>query len=107
MNAKTLGFLAVLVGFGALNVEVLRVHGYLGFAELILANQATIALFVDLAIALTMVAAWMRRDATQYGLPFWPYFVLTMVLGSIGTLAYFVHRSLREERGRLVAVAEA
>ena len=34
----------------------------------------------------------MWGDARERGLPFWPYAVLGLFLGSVGPLAYLIHR---------------
>ena len=51
-----------------------------------------LTMFADMAIALTMVAVWMTRDAAQRRVNVLPYLLLTVCLGSIGPLAYLVGR---------------
>lgn len=55
-------------------------------------------MFVDLVIALLLFATWMRDDAASEGLPFWPYFLVILLAGSIGALAYLVHRGAHRLR---------
>lgn len=90
MNAKRIGLGIVLADFAALNAYVVYRHGYVGFFQLALANVATVAIFVDLVIALSLVMAWMWRDARANGRAFLPYAVLTLLFGSIGPLTYLV-----------------
>lgn len=90
MSWKRIGLGIVLADFAALNVYVVAKYGFMGFFELALANTATIAVMVDLAIALSLVTAWMWRDARDRGRAFFPYAILTLLFGSIGPLAYLV-----------------
>ncbi len=83
-----LGF--VLFDFSLLNAAVLYLYGYSGFVELATANLATIAVLVDLTIALTLVVVWMWNDARDRGISPLPYVALTLVLGSIGPLLYLI-----------------
>ena len=70
-------------------------HGYLGFFEALVSSTAGVLVFTDLVIALTLAMLWMWSDAQERGLPFWPYTLLTLALGSVGPLAYLIHRELR------------
>jgi len=90
MSWKRIGLGIVLADFAALNVYVVAKYGYAGFFELALANGATIALLVDLTIALSLIGVWMWRDARDSGRAFLPYAVLTLLFGSIGPLAYLI-----------------
>jgi hypothetical protein len=90
MNWKRIGLGIVLADFAALNVYVVAKYGYAGFIELAFANGVTIAVAVDLVIALSLITAWMWRDARDSGRSFLPYAVLTMLFGSIGPLAYLI-----------------
>jgi hypothetical protein len=87
---KRIGLGIVLADFAALNVYVVAKYGYAGFFELALANGATITLLVDLVISLSLVMAWMWRDARDRGRAFLPYAILTLLFGSIGPLAYLI-----------------
>lgn len=92
MNAKQLGLIVVLAGFAALNAYDFYIYGAQGFLHIAFTNAGTTAIFADLAIALTMVAVWMTRDAAQRRVNVLPYLLLTVCLGSIGPLAYLVGR---------------
>jgi hypothetical protein len=54
--------------------------------------------FVDLSLSLGLVLVWMRHDAGERALPFWPYAVITLAVGVAGPLAYPTHRELRAAR---------
>jgi len=83
----------VLADFAALNAYVVYQYGYAGFLELATANMATIAVMVDLAIALSLVAVWMWNDAKDRGISALPYLAVTLLLGSIGPLIYLLRTS--------------
>ena len=89
-TAARLAIGLVLFAFADLNAYVVWQYGYGGFLQLVTANAATVAVFVDLTIALLMVCAWMWRDARRRGIRFAPYMALTLVLGSMGPLLYLV-----------------
>jgi hypothetical protein len=91
-NAKKIFLGIVLADFTALTGYAVYLHGYAGFFELITANLATVTVFVDLCIALSLVAVWMWRDARDRGLSAVPYLLLTLALGSIGPLLYLIRR---------------
>jgi hypothetical protein len=87
----------VLFDFSLLNAYVLYLYGYGGFVELVTANAATVALLVDLTIALSLVVVWMWNDAKARGISAVPFVALTLVLGSIGPLVYLLRTSGRAE----------
>ena len=88
----------VFLGFAALNVHVIESLGYLGFWQAIAGNLAAEATVVDLAIAIGLISVWMWNDAQEQRLPFWPYAAVGLLLGSLGPLAYLIHRELRTLR---------
>jgi fatty acid desaturase len=96
MNVKQLGLEAVLIGFLGLNAYVIYQYGYIGFLEQALTNAATVAVFVDLTIALSLVLLWMWQDARERGVSVLPYIALTFVLGSVGPLLYLIRRFSKE-----------
>jgi Terpene cyclase DEP1 len=93
MNAKQIGLGVVLFDFVALNARVIYQYGYIGFFEAMFENIATIAVFVDLTIALSLIAYWMWQDTRKRGTAFLPYFLLTLTFGSVGPLLYLIRRT--------------
>ncbi|MDC0671870.1 hypothetical protein [Nannocystis radixulma] len=87
--------LLILVVFTLFSVVVVLRHGYFGFITLALREPWAMQMLLDLAIALFLVAGWLRRDARTRGIEAWPYLVALPFLGSISPLAYLVHRRLR------------
>jgi hypothetical protein len=97
MNGKQLGLEAVLLGFIALTAYAVYQHGYIGFFEqLLTTSSVTVATFVDLSIALGLIALWMWQDARERGVSPFPYIVLTFALGSVGPLLYLIRRAGQE-----------
>ena len=92
MNAKQIGLSVLLADFLALNAYAAYQYGYVGVFEMMTANAATIAGFVDLVIALSLIIAWMVRDARARGVSPVPYVLLTLALGSVGPLVYLIRR---------------
>jgi len=83
----------VLLPFTVFSVEVALKAGPLGFLTLAWREPWGMQLFLDLCISLFLVGGWIRRDAKERGLPFVPYVIALPFLGSIGALAYLVHRA--------------
>ncbi|MGH7949472.1 MAG: DUF2834 domain-containing protein [Candidatus Binataceae bacterium] len=96
MNWKRIVAAIVLADFTALSAYAVYEVGYVGFFGMMMANIATITVFTDLVIALSMAAIWMIIDARRRGISPTPYLVLTLALGSVGPLAYLV-RTLGSE----------
>ena len=96
MNAKQIGLLISFVGFLTLNIYVVFQHGYIGFVEATLANSATVAVLVDLVIALSLVLMWMWQDARRRGVSPLLHTVLTLFFGSIGPLLYLIQRERQQ-----------
>ncbi len=96
MQAKRLVLALVLfVAFTAYSVEVAIVHGPLGFLSVHEQGGWNLQVFLDLVLAILGFNVLAAPDAKRLGIPHWPYFVAMLALGSIGMLAYFVHRELR------------
>jgi hypothetical protein len=83
----------VLAAFGAFSVWVVITQGYTGFLSLAGREPWGLQLLLDLSIALCFAVGWMHRDARKRGLAIWPYVIATVLLGSIGVLAYCVRRA--------------
>ena len=93
--SRTALLATVLIAFTALSFHAIEVHGYVGFFDALLSSTAGVVVFVDLVISLSLVLFWMWGDTRERALPFWPYALLTFALGSVGPLAYLIHRELR------------
>ena len=88
---KVLPLLAFAV-FSTYTLWVALQHGVLGFLTLAGREPWALQLLLDLCVSLCFVAAWVRKDARRFGIPWIPYVVGIVLCGSVGTLAYMVHR---------------
>jgi hypothetical protein len=98
MNLKRFVPMALLVGFSALTAGVVIHDGFTEWLRLALTRPSAGLLLVDLSIALSLVMGWMIKDARARKATLWPYAVLTVLLGSVGPLAYIVVRSASNRR---------
>ena len=77
MNLKKLLLGFLFVDFAAFNAYVVYTLGYDGFVREAIASLGSIAVLVDLSIALSLVFYWMVRDARRRGISVLPYVPLT------------------------------
>ena len=95
----------LFVVFTAYSSLVAVQHGPLGFLAVPAHGgwslQVTLDLFFALGAFLTLTAA----DARKHGITLWPYIPATLILGSVGMLAYFVHRELRASQAARAPLA--
>jgi len=49
-------------------------------------------ILVDFLVAISIALGWVIADARKRELAYWPFVLLTLTLGSIGLLAYLIHR---------------
>ncbi len=97
ISPRLVVLVAIFLAFSGWSSVVVWEHGYFGFLELASASAWGSQVFVDLVIALSIAMAGLRHDARKMDLPFWPYFAVTVALGSIGPLAYLVHREWKKQ----------
>lgn len=105
MNSRLVLLVVVLAAFTVYTLSVVAGHGYTGFLELAAAEPWGGQMFVDLVIALVLFLVWMLRDAREQGITPWIYVLLVLTAGSIGALAYLVHRTARGARSGPAAAA--
>ena len=79
------------VGFTAFTGYILLEYG-MGWIEVAVSNPVSTLIMVDLFIALSMVLTWLYADAKARGVNPWPYILLTLGTGSVGTLLYLLVR---------------
>lgn len=87
--------LVVFVPFLLFSLWVGATHGPIGFLTLAGREPWALQMLLDLAIALSFTIGWMVRDAHRRGMKAWPFVVATVVLGSVGSLAYLLLRTDR------------
>lgn len=95
MNARLAGLLFVFVDFVALTLYAVYHYGYTSFFTMHLETAVGAQVLLDLVIALSFFMIWMWRDARENGIAPLPYVLSILFLGSIGALAYLIHRELR------------
>ena len=107
---RTIGILALLVllPFAAFSTWVIAGHGYTGFLTLAAREPWALQMLLDVVLACLIYSVWLVPDARRHGIRAWPYLALTLVAGSIGGLAYLVHRALvAPSAERVIASARA
>jgi hypothetical protein len=85
----------IWVAFVVFTVVVLADYGLVGFIEAAVANGAVTQVSIDLVLSIVIALSFIRIDASRAGLPYWPYLLATIATGSIGLLAYLIHRTWR------------
>jgi hypothetical protein len=96
MTWKQLALWTLLVDFALFTAYAVFREGYFAFVPAAAAfasgslwgAQVTVDFLLALSIALGFVIA----DARRRGVAAWPFVALTLTLGSIGPLAYLLHR---------------
>jgi hypothetical protein len=96
MKLQLFSVIAVFVAFTIYTTIVVLDQGYFGFLELAMTGGWAAQVFIDLCIALVLFALWMVPDARERGISAWPYFLAILTTGSVGALAYLVHRTAKE-----------
>jgi protein-S-isoprenylcysteine O-methyltransferase Ste14 len=94
--------LLVLLPFGLYSDWLVYTEGYTGFITLAMHDKWALQMLLDVTISVGLFTIWMLRDARERGIPAWPYVIGCVTFGSIGALAYLVHRGVR---GRAPALA--
>ncbi len=79
-----------LTAFLILTALAIWFHGYWGILEPNFQSFGAAQVFVDLVIALSLFIVWMWRDAKAAGRNPWPWVVLTLTTGSIGSMIYLL-----------------
>lgn len=97
MNCLQRCLAMVLTAFTALSFYALYQHGVCEFLHLAVATPGHITLTADLVISLSLVSAWLWRDARARNVSPWPFLLLTAVLGSVGPLLYLVLKGSKSE----------
>jgi len=87
--------LVSFIGFTLYTALVAVGHGPFGFIEIVVGGGWSTQVSVDLFTALIGFFVLAVPDAKRRGFSPWPYLPAMLLLGSIGLLAYFVHRELR------------
>ena len=96
MTWKQIGLWCLLGDFVALTAYAIFAEGYFAFvpASLAFATGSVwgAQVVIDFLLALGVCLGFVIADARRRGQSAWPFVVLTLTLGSIGPLAYLIHR---------------
>lgn len=84
--------LFVLIAFAALSALALRDHGYWGIVAPHFQTFGAAQVLADLVIALSLVMAWIWRDARALGRNPWLWATATLLTGSFAPLIYLLTR---------------
>jgi hypothetical protein len=105
--SRLVALVVVFLAFSLYTVEVVLTQGFAPLTELCLSFGWGSQMMVDLVIGLLAFTAFAWPDAKRRGISFAPYLLATILLGSIGVLAYLIHRELvavrRTHRGAQTA----
>jgi hypothetical protein len=80
----------ILIPFSILTAYTLFDVGYLGLLDYHRHSSAGWQVFTDLVIALILATIWMFKDARESNRSPWPWFAITLFMGSIGPLLYLI-----------------
>jgi Terpene cyclase DEP1 len=86
---------AIWIAFVTFTIAVLIDYGLVGFIEAVVDNGAVTQVTIDLVLSIVIALGFIRVDARRMGLPYWPYLLATIASGSIGLIAYLIHRTWR------------
>lgn len=100
MKLRLFSAIAVFAAFTIYTAIVVMNHGYTGFIDLAMEGGWAAQIFIDLCIALALFMVWMVPDAREREIPFIPYCIAILGTGSVGALAYLVHRTAKEVSGQ-------
>lgn len=90
------GVLVVLIAFTILSrMASAEVGGFIALWALGFSSIGNFQILADLMIACVFAFAWMWNDAKQRDATIWPFFLLTLALGSFGPLGYLLLREWR------------
>ncbi len=97
---KPLGIVAalVLLPFAAWSTWLAADTGYFEFLRLAGREPWALQLLIDLVLSCALFTLWLVPDARRRGIAAWPYLLVTLAAGSMGGLAYLVHRAVVAHR---------
>ncbi|HXK26488.1 MAG TPA: hypothetical protein VMS55_27745 [Myxococcota bacterium] len=96
MSWKQVALLVLLADFVAFTAYAAWSEGLAAFVPLMLAFAKSSAwgaqVMIDFLLAFAVVVGFVVADARRRGIAAWPFVALTLAAGSIGPLAYLLHR---------------
>jgi hypothetical protein len=95
MSSRLLVLLLVIAMFTILTAIALIDVGYFGIIAPHFQAWGAGQVFADLVILAVLASIWMFSDSRTSGINAWPFFAITLFLGSFGPLLYLVARELK------------
>ena len=105
MNVRVAALALVFVAFSVLTDVAVYQHGYIGVFQAALQDTASMQVFVDLCISVSLFGGWMILDARSRGATVWPYVVAIPAVGSFAPLAYLMVREWGTQEAQVPAPA--
>lgn len=91
-NGQRTLLIVVTLLFGVLSTIALATDGIAGFGDAITFSWASVQIYVDLVLAIALIAVWIHRDATRRARNPWPWIALGIIAGMFGPLLYLIAR---------------
>lgn len=91
----------IFVAFTSWSLGIVFSSGLVGLIAVVGKEPWAAQMLVDLVISCSVAWVWLSGDAKARGISPWPYIIATAALGSIGVLAYLIHRELVGRVSRL------
>jgi hypothetical protein len=100
MNIRLATLCTVFVAFSILTFVAVSQYGYIGIFEAGLRDSASMQVFFDLIISVSLFGIWMLVDARKRGTTVWPYLLAIPAVGSVSPLVYLIVREWRAANPR-------
>ena len=100
MNSRLTVLIIVFAAFSALTAVAIHQYSYFGIFEAGFRDSASMQVFFDLAISVSLFGIWMLVDARKRGATVWPYLVAIPAVGSLSPLTYLIVRQWRASEPR-------
>jgi len=94
MNIRLTALMIVFAAFTLLTFVAAYHHSYIGIFEAGFRDSASMQVFFDLVISVSLFGFWMLADARERGATVWPFIVAIPFIGSISPLAYLIVREV-------------
>jgi len=102
MNLRLITLVTLFVGFLVLTVVAAYHHSYIGIFEAGFKDSASMQVFFDLVISVSLFGFWMLFDARKRGAMVLPYLVAIPFIGSLSPLLYLIVREAHGNQERTV-----
>jgi cytochrome bd-type quinol oxidase subunit 2 len=85
--------LVIVLAFGAFTAVAVAIDGLSGIVDAITYNWLSVQIFIDLVLAIAVIAVWMHRDARRTGRNPWPWIIACPFVGIFSPLGYLITRT--------------